>query len=190
MDSTPWFVLLSPSTSGGRATWAWPRSSSPAIDAALDWIDHHGDLDGDGFVEYRCGRAGRHPEPGLEGLVDAVLHADGTRAEPPIALVEVQAYVHLAKLRIADVFEALGDPNGLRRRSPRPPRSRRFHRAFWMEDERYYAMALDGDKRQVRSVTSNPGHALYCDIVDPDRPRSWRGGCSRRTCSAGGACGP
>src|SRR5262249_24679174 len=100
--------------------------------------------------------------------VDSVLHADGTKAEPPIALVEVQAYVHLAKLRIADVYEALGRPERAQRLVAEAAELReRFHRAFWMEDERYYAMALDGDKRQVATVTSNPGHAFYCDILEP-----------------------
>jgi glycogen debranching enzyme len=37
-----------------------------------------------------------------------------------------------------------------------------------MADEGFYAMALDPDKRQVRSIGSNPGHALAAGIVPPD----------------------
>src|SRR3970282_2301912 len=38
-----------------------------------------------------------------------------------------------------------------------------------MEDERFFAEALDAHKRQVRTVTSNPGHGLYCGIVDEEK---------------------
>ena len=122
---------------------------------------------------------------------DAVVHADGTLAAGPIALSEVQAYVYLAKQRAADVFEDLGDfRTGVRLREEAAELKRRYNDAFWMEDEQYYAMALDGDKRQVRSVTSNPGHGLYCDIVDTDKAASLPGGCCSRTCSAAGASAP
>ncbi|HXJ66922.1 MAG TPA: amylo-alpha-1,6-glucosidase [Actinomycetota bacterium] len=169
VDSTPWFLILAAQYLRWTGDVTFARELEPAIDAALGWIDHHGDADGDGLVEYVRRSPGGIRNQGWKDSVDAVLHADGTRAEPPIALVEVQAYVHLAKLRIADVYEALGRPERARRLQVEAAELReRFHRAFWMPDERYYAMALDGDKRQVRTVTSNPGHALYCDILDPE----------------------
>ncbi|HEY7282145.1 MAG TPA: amylo-alpha-1,6-glucosidase [Actinomycetota bacterium] len=168
VDSTPWFLVVAAQHLRWTGDVELAKQLEPAIDAALDWIDHHGDLDGDGLVEYVNRSPGGVRNQGWKDSADAVLHADGTPAEPPIALVEVQAYVHLAKLRIADVFDALGRAeDGLRLRADAAALRERFHRAFWMEDERFYAMALDGDKRPVASVTSNPGHALYCDILDP-----------------------
>ncbi len=47
----------------------------------------------------------------------------------------------------------------------------RFEAAFWMEDEHYYAMALDRDKRQADAITSNPGQCLWSGIVAPERAR-------------------
>src|SRR5262249_23562999 len=170
VDSTPWFLIVAAQHFRWTGDVEFARQLEPAIDAALDWIDHHGDADGDGLVEYVRRSPGGVRNQGWKDSADAGLHADGWPAEPPIALVEVQAYVHLAKLRLADVYEALGRPERARRLEAEAAALReRFHRAFWMEDERYYAMALDGAKRPVATVTSNPGHALYCDIVDPER---------------------
>jgi glycogen debranching enzyme len=142
----------------------------PHLDAALGWIDHHGDLDGDGFVEYRRRSPVGLDSQGWKDSDDAVLHDDGTKAEPPIALAEVQGYVYLAKLRIAEVYAALGMPEVAERLRKDAQRLREsFNEAFWMPDEGYFAMALDGRKRQVRSVTSNPGQCLYTDIVDREK---------------------
>jgi glycogen debranching enzyme len=100
-----------------------------------------------------------------------LVNVDGSLAEPPVALVEVQGYAYLAKERIAEVFEALGQPDRADQlRKEAAELKLAFNEAFWMEDEGTYALALDGNKRQVRSVTSNPGHCLSCSIADPDRP--------------------
>jgi glycogen debranching enzyme len=173
VDSTPWFVLLFAQYfrwTGDRAT---AEELLPNVRAALEWIDRYGDLDGDGFVEYRMRSEAGLVNQGWKDSWDAIVHADGSLAEGPIALAEVQAYVYLAKHRAADVFEELGDfRTGVRLREEAAELKRRYNEAFWMEDEQYYAMALDGDKRQVRSVASNPGHGLYCDIVDVDKAQA------------------
>jgi glycogen debranching enzyme len=170
VDSTPWFLILAAMHFRWTGDLDLAKELQPATDAALDWIDRHGDLDGDGLIEYVSRSPGGIRNQGWKDSDDAVVHADGSLAEPPVALVEAQAYAYLAKLRIADVYEAVGQPDRADRlRSEAAELRVRFDRAFWMEDERYYATALDGDKRQVRTVTSNPGHALYCDIVDPER---------------------
>jgi glycogen debranching enzyme len=173
VDSTPWFVLLFAQYfrwTGDRAT---AEELLPNVRAALEWIDRYGDMDGDGFVEYSMKSDAGLVNQGWKDSWDAVVHDDGTLAAGPIALSEVQAYVYLAKQRAADVFEDLGDfRTGVRLREEAADLKRRYNDAFWMEDEQYYAMALDGDKRQVRSVTSNPGHGLYCDIVDTDKAQS------------------
>jgi glycogen debranching enzyme len=78
--------------------------------------------------------------------------------------------VYLAKTRMAEVFSALGDhERAIQLREEAAALRRRFHESFWLPDEGYFAMALDGKKRPVRTVTSNPGHGLYCGIVEPDR---------------------
>jgi glycogen debranching enzyme len=168
VDATPLFLMLA------AAYYRWTQDLEtlaalrPALDAALAWIDEHGDLDGDGFVEYQ-----RRSSAGLRNQCwkdseDSVMHADGTLADGPLALVEVQGYVYMAKLRIADVYEALGSSDvATRLRQEAEALRSAFNEAFWDPQEGTFALALDGQKRQVRSVTSNPAHCLYCGIADP-----------------------
>jgi len=170
VDSTPWFLILLAQHLRWTGDLAFAEQLLPPAEAALRWIDEYGDADGDGFVEYECRSAGGMRNQGWKDSDDAIVHADGRLAEPPIALSEVQAYVYLAKLRMADVCAALGrGPEAERLVEQAEALRQRFNEVFWMQDERTFAMALDGDKRQVRTVTSNPGHALYCGIVDEEK---------------------
>jgi len=164
-----WLIVLS-------ETYRWTgdlefvRRMWPAAEAALNWIDTYGDLDGDGFVEYkRRSRAGLDNH-GWKDSWDAIRFADGQLATGPIALVEVQGYVYDAKMRLAELLDALGDGDRaavLRGQAARLKDA--FNRAFWLPEQHYYALALDGDKRPVDSITSNPGHALWSGIVDERR---------------------
>ncbi|MGE5460579.1 MAG: glycogen debranching N-terminal domain-containing protein [Solirubrobacterales bacterium] len=170
VDATPWFLILYAQHLRWTGDVAFAEELLPAAEAALRWIDEYGDLDGDGFVEYLCRSSGGIRNQGWKDSHDAIVHADGRMAEPPIALAEVQAYVYAAKERMADVYVALGREHDAHRLIAQAEElRRRFNEAFWMEDERYFATALDAEKRQVRTVTSNPGHGLYCHIVDEDK---------------------
>ncbi len=173
VDSTPLFVMLA------AAYWRWTADLDtmaelwPALDAALWWIDAFGDLDGDGFIEYRRRSPNGLVNQGWKDSDDAIVHADGTRATGPIALVEAQGYVYMAKQRIAAVYDALGD----RARAEKLGREaevlkKSFNDVFWMPQEGTFALALDGGKKQVDSVTSNPGHCLFTGIVDEDKAAS------------------
>jgi glycogen debranching enzyme len=99
-----------------------------------------------------------------------VQYEDGSRAEQPIALVEVQGYVYQAKVGMAGLLRRRGE-GALADRLEREAEAlkERFNRDFWMEDEQFYALALDRHKRQVRSVTSNAGHCLWSGICTPDK---------------------
>jgi glycogen debranching enzyme len=170
VDSTPLFLIVY----GQHLRWTgdvdFARKLLPAAEAALNWIDEYGDLDGDGFVEYKTRSARGIRNQGWKDSFDSIVHADGRLAEPPIALSEVQGYVYLAKMRMADVYTALGDERKAEwLRASAHELRKRFNEAFWMEDEKYFAGALDADKRQVRTIVSNPGHVLYCDLVDTEK---------------------
>ncbi|MGO9497841.1 MAG: glycogen debranching N-terminal domain-containing protein [Solirubrobacteraceae bacterium] len=170
VDATPLFLMVA----GGYYRWTLDldtmRQLRPALDDALRWIDEWGDRDGDGFIEYERRAPAGLINHGWKDSHDCIVHADGAIAEGPIALVEVQGYVYEAKLRIADVYEALGDvPRADRLRSEAGELRAAFNEAFWDPDEGFFVLALDGRKRQVRSVTSNPAHCLYCGIVDDDK---------------------
>ena len=166
VDSTALWLLLV----AELAVWTGDLDGfelrAPAVDAALAWIDGPGDPDGDGFVEYeRRSRVGLRNQ-GWRDSQDAVLHDDGSPAEGPIALAETQGYVYYAKRRLAAVYGQLGDVERAERLSQEAARLKRaFNERFWMEDEDYFAMALDGQKRQVRGVASTAGHALWSRIV-------------------------
>jgi glycogen debranching enzyme len=170
VDATPLFVFLYAQCFRWTGDLEFAQELLPNVTAALDWIDNYGDMDGDGFVEYQTRSPRGVHNQGWKDSFDSVVHADGELAAPPIALVEVQGYVYMAKVRMADVFEAIGDyRSAARLREEAAELKSRFNHAFWMEDEKFFAMALDGDKRQVRTVVSNPGHCLYADIVDMDK---------------------
>jgi glycogen debranching enzyme len=172
VDATPlYLVLLS-------EVWRWTNDTAlvrdlhePAL-RALSWIDDHGDLDGDGFVEYR-----RRSERGLANQSwkdsgDSQRFHDGTLAETPIAPCEVQGYVYDAKRRAAELArEVWEDPElAARLDAEADDLQRRFDEAFWCEARGgYYALALDGQKRRVDSLTSNIGHLLWSGIVPPGR---------------------
>lgn len=169
-DSTPLFLMLAGAYYRWTADLDLMAQLRPSFDAALAWIDNHGDQDGDGFVEYHRRSPGGLQNQGWKDSGDAIVHSDGTLAQGPIALVEVQGYVYLARLRMAQVYEALGLSEVAEKLVRQATRLREsFNEAFWMPDEGTFALALDGDKQQVRSVTSNPGHCLYCEIVDADK---------------------
>jgi glycogen debranching enzyme len=144
VDSTPWFLIVYAQHLRWTGDVEFARKLLPSAEAALAWIDRYGDLDGDGFVEYLCRSPRGIRNQGWKDSHDSMVHADGRLAEPPIALSEVQGYVYLAKTRMADVYRALGRPEDARRLEDEAERLKvRFNEAFWMEDERYFAAALD-----------------------------------------------
>ena len=166
VDSTALWLLLV----AELAVWTGDLDGfelrAPAVDAALAWIDGPGDPDGDGFVEYeRRSRVGLRNQ-GWRDSQDAVVHEDGTPVEGPVALAETQGYVYYAKRRLAAVYGQLGDVERAERLSQSAARLKRaFNERFWMEDQGFFALALDGRKRQVKAVSSTVGHALWSRIV-------------------------
>lgn len=168
-DATPLFIQLSAEyllVTGDRATF---DALEPSLLRALRWIDEHGDTDGDGFVEYL--RRAEHGlvNQGWKDSPDAIVHADGTPASGPIALCEVQGYVYAAKSRLADAWEVTDRATeALALRAQASELRQAFSDAFWIEERDCLALALDGAKRQVASVTSNAGHCLWSGIVPDD----------------------
>jgi glycogen debranching enzyme len=170
VDSTPlWLVLLTYAyawTGDLEAVqFLWPNALS-----ALEWIDRYGDRDGDGYVEYAKRSPRGLDNQGWKDSWNAVVHPDGSLAEGPIALVEVQGYVYQAKKRMVTLARALGeDQLADRLEGEASELKERFNRDFWMDREGYFALALDGNKRSVPTITSNPGHCLWSGIVDEDK---------------------
>ena len=142
----------------------------PAAEKCLAWIDKYGDRDGDGFQEYQTRSSAGYENMGWKDSGEALVYPDGTLVKGPKALVELQGYVYDAWLRMAQIFDALGKParaRSLRRKAK--ALFERFNKAFWDEKSGFYAFCLDGEKKPVLSVASNPGHLLWSGIVPPDR---------------------
>jgi len=142
----------------------------PNVMAALKWVDTEGDPDGDGFVEYRKQSAAGLDNQGWKDSADAIFHADGSLAQGPIALCEVQGYVFAAKRHAANLARALGQTETAARLEREAEELRqKFEAAFWCEELSTYALALDGEKRPCRVIASNAGHALLTGIAAPER---------------------
>ena len=165
VDATPlWLILL-------HETWRWlgdrelVRELLPHALRALEWIDRYGDLDGDGFVEYERTSPKGLLNQGWKDSSRGVPFPDGEPARPPIALVEVQGYVHDAKLRTAALLESFGDSDRARTLRKEAAELRdRIRDRFWLEELGTFALALDRHKTPLPTVTSNAGHLLWSRV--------------------------
>jgi glycogen debranching enzyme len=170
VDSTPLFVLLAGLYVERTGDEAMLRELWPAIEAALGWIDGPGDFDGDGFVEYYRKTDQGLANQGWKDSHDSIFHADGRKAEGPIALAEVQGYVFAAKQVAARCALRLGHAGLAQRLEAEAARlAERFDAAFWCPEIETYALALDGAKQPCAVRTSNAGHALFTGIARADR---------------------
>lgn len=169
-DATPLFVFLL----GELAAWgALPDDADELIaaaDRALEWIERDGDRDGDGFVEYARLNDFGLINQGWKDSWDGINFADGTLAEAPIALCEVQGYVYAAYRARATIAASLGDHDDIERWNAKAAELKaRFNERFWIPERQGFAVALDREKRPVDACTSNMGHCLWSGIVDDDK---------------------
>jgi len=170
IDSTPLFVMLAGVYLERTDDISFIAGIRDNLDAALNWIDVYGDRDGDGFVEY-----GRLTDAGLvnqgwKDSHDSIFHADGTIAQGPIALAEVQAYVFGAWNAAAAIFARLGEVDRASHYVERANHLRdTFDAAFFDEELGTYVLALDGRKRPCRVRSSNAGHVLFAGLARKDR---------------------
>jgi glycogen debranching enzyme len=169
-DATPLYLIAL------HETWAWTgdhvllERHRETAERCLGWIDTYGDLDGDGFQEY-LGRSPRGlANQGWKDSGDAVVYLDGTTAQSPIALCELQGYVYDAKRRMAEIYEALGEPErAAALRQEAEELQQRFEAAFWDAEQGTYCFGLDARKQPIRSVVSNAGHCLWSGIASDER---------------------
>ncbi|HTJ75176.1 MAG TPA: glycogen debranching N-terminal domain-containing protein [Acidimicrobiales bacterium] len=169
-DATPLFVMLL----GELRRWGLGAdvvdSLLPAADRALAWIEDFGDRDGDGYVEYQRATDKGLANQGWKDSWDAIRFADGRLARAPIALCEVQGYVYGAYLARAHFADELGQVDvAVRYRAKAADLKAAFNRDFWIEERGWFALGLDGEKRQIDALGSNMGHCLWTGIVDEEK---------------------
>ncbi len=169
IDATPlWLVLFGES-------WRWLADRAlvdelmPNAERALEWIERRLQR-GHGWVRYQRTHDKGLENQGWKDSRDGVSFPDGRIAPPPIALVEVQGYV----VGALDAMAMLPRVVGNERRADQlvvqaDALRRRIHEEFWVRETGYYALAIDGEGRQVPTITSNPGHLLFTDGVARDR---------------------
>jgi glycogen debranching enzyme len=136
----------------------------------LDWIDRFGDRDGDGFQEYQTRSPDGYENQGWKDSGEAVVYPDGSLVKGPKALCELQGYVFDAWNRMAEIYDELGNSSlaeALRKKAQ--VLFDRFNDVFWDQETGFYAYCLDGDKKKVMTIASNPGHCLWSRIVPPER---------------------
>jgi glycogen debranching enzyme len=168
-DATPLFLILLDEYHRWTGDGALVSELEANARAALDWIADSGDLDGDGYVEY----ARRNLSAGLVNQCwkdswDSIQFADGRQAHGPIATCEIQGYVYDAQRRAARLARTIWHDAALADRLEHRADllATQFRRDFWMPERGAHALALDGDKRPVDSLSSNIGHLLWSGIVD------------------------
>ena len=170
VDATPLFVLLAGAYYERTGDLKAIEAIWPNLLAALVWIDTYGDLDGDGLVEYQRKTPRGLLHQGWKDSDDAICHADGSPAEGPIALCEVQGYVFAAWKAGARLADALGQTETSQSFTAKAENVRQqFERFFWLDDLGTYALALDSEKRPCRVRSSNGAHCLFTGIAELDR---------------------
>ena len=174
-DATPLYLILLDEYVRWTGDVELVRQLEPSARLALDWIDEYGDRDGDGFVEYER----RNVESGLENQCwkdswDSILFADGSLAPTPLATCEIQGYVYDAKVRCARLAREVWHDQRLAERLEESAVAlkRRFNDVYWIPERGFFALALDGEKRQVDSLTSNIGHLLWSGIADDEKAQA------------------
>ncbi|HET8701209.1 MAG TPA: amylo-alpha-1,6-glucosidase, partial [Nitrococcus sp.] len=168
VDATPLFVVLAGAYYQRTGDRPFLETIWPNIERALAWIDQYGDGDGDGFVEYSRHSSDGLVQQGWKDSDDSIFHQDGSVAEGPIALCEVQSYVYAAKRTAARLATYLGDmEHSVELGRQADALKEKFNQAFWCDDIATFALALDGRKRPCRVTSSNAGHALFSGIAEP-----------------------
>ena len=171
VDATPLWIMLYAEYFAWTADHETLDNLWPNALAAMDWIDRS--CQETGYLSYfRKSRRGLDNQ-GWKDSGDCIVNRRGQLAHGPISLCEVQAYVYSAKVRLAQVARMkkridLAD----RWEDEARDLKGRFNRDFWMEDQDYCALALDGDGKPVDSITSNPGHCLNLGIFTSEKAYS------------------
>ncbi|MGH6970038.1 MAG: amylo-alpha-1,6-glucosidase, partial [Caulobacteraceae bacterium] len=169
-DATPLYLIVLHSAWRCTGDESLLRRHLATAERCLAWIDDFGDRDGDGFQEYQTRSRDGYENQSWKDAGEAVVYPDGSLVKGPKALCELQGYVYDAWRRMAEIYDAVGNPALARKLRGKAQRLfERFNEAFWDEASGFYAYCLDGDKRPVFSVASNPGHCLWAGIVPPER---------------------
>ncbi|WP_186755013.1 amylo-alpha-1,6-glucosidase [Echinicola salinicaeni] len=166
IDATPLFIILAGKYFKRTGDFTLIKKIWDNIKAALDWIDNYGDIDQDGFVEYQKRSESGLVNQGWKDSNDSISHEDGSLAEPPIVLCEVQAYVYEAKIQAGYLAQQLNDGEIAESLVKEAEiLKEKFNKAFWDDRIGCYCLALDANKTPCKVISSNAGQCLITGIV-------------------------
>ncbi|MET0771010.1 MAG: glycogen debranching N-terminal domain-containing protein [Solirubrobacteraceae bacterium] len=174
VDATPLFLCLLCDHADWTGDLGLFRELRGEVDAMLGWIDGAGDRDGDGLLDYRRRTPDGLRNQGWKDSDEGVLDEHGAPLEPPVTLVEPQAYALRAKRRLARLFELDGDAARAAELRREADALRERLDRFWLADRGFYSMGWGSDGRPSRALASNQGHLLWALAVPPGRASSIR----------------
>lgn len=172
IDSTLLFLILIARHAAWTGSLALFHDLHPSVDRALEWVDRYGDSDGDDYLDYKSSSEKGLVNQGWKDSGNAIVNRDGSLAEPPIALAEVQGYVYMAKERIADLYRRAGEQDRADRLVADARRLReRFNDDYWMAERGCFALAREARGRACTVISSNAGQVLWTGIADESKAR-------------------
>jgi glycogen debranching enzyme len=174
VDATPLFLCLLCEHADWSGDLSLFRELRGEIDAMLGWIDGPGDRDGDGLLEYQQRAPTGLRNQGWKDSDEGVLDEFGTPLEPPVALVEPQAYAFRAKRRLARLFALDGDATRAESLAAQAVALRERLERFWLPQRGYYSMGFGADGRPSEALASNQGHLLWALALPPERAQAVR----------------
>jgi glycogen debranching enzyme len=169
VDTTPLFVALAGAYLRRTGDADLVRRLWPNLTAAIGWVETFGDSDGDGFIDYARAAGSGLTNQGWKDSVDSVFHEDARLAKGPVALVEVQGYAFAAWEAMAEMADTLGVPGAADWRARAAAMREAVEARFWMEEEGFYALAIDGEGALCRPLASNAAHLLFVGLPAPER---------------------
>ena len=172
VDTTCLFVALAGAYLRRTADVGTIRTLWPNLLAAVGWMKDHGDVNGDGLISYQRAADSGLSNQGWKDSEDSIFHSDGRFPKGPVALLEVQGYAFAAWQAMADMARVLADDRETEWAARAAGVRALVEDRFWMEDKQFYAIALDGDGEQCRSIGSNAGHLLFTGLPSPERARA------------------
>lgn len=176
METTPLYLMLFAETMKWLDDDKLYKELLPAAKNALDWLVKHSDSNG-GYIEYGDkSKNGADKLSWIDALIEEVPHAinypDGALVGMPVALVETQGYSYRAMADMAELLARKGELDISKKLKQRAEKLKsNFNSDFWLPDTRYFALGIDRDKKAVKTIASNPGHGLYCGIIDEEKAR-------------------
>lgn len=171
VDTTCLFIALAGAYAKRTGDVETVRNLWPNLIAAAGWMSDYGDSNGDGLIDYARAAETGLSNQGWKDSEDSIFDSDGRFPKGPIALLEVQGYAFAAWTALAEMGAQMGDERASQWQARAATVRSLVEDRFWMEDQQFYAVALDGDGKQMQAVGSNAGHLLFSGLPSPERAR-------------------